>query len=263
MHDECRDAIGAQREAVAAAFAWCTDALGERYSLLLEDSNGNGGRHLWGYFDEPVPTPALYVYLSSVAGACATATGCRPETYPKQPRLGQSREGAPQVGNWLRLPGRHHTKPHWSRLAWPGEDWRAGAAAARLLFDWPASPASAVPPLDAYATIATPRPPVRTLPAPRTGGRADRIARYVDKLPLGVAGSGRSNHLFRLAAFLHHDMQCDHMEALPFSTPGTRATRPRCRRGRSRRRGERRALWRAPCRLTRPRGRPCRRARSR
>lgn len=43
----------------------------------------------------------------------------------------------------------------------------------------------------------------------------ERIARYVDKLPHGVAGTGRSNHLFRLAAFLRHDVLCSSAEALP------------------------------------------------
>ncbi|HEY0931782.1 MAG TPA: hypothetical protein VGE27_17805 [Gemmatimonas sp.] len=216
VHDECGNAIDMQREAVAAAFSWCIDALGERISLLLEDSNGNGGRHLWGYFESPVATPALFVYLSATAGECFEATGFRPETYPKQPRLALTRTGTQQVGNWLRLPGRHHTKAHWSRLAWPGGEWQSGAEAARMLFDWPASDPTAIPPLDAYAAIETP-PPARQQQFPKLlagGARADRIARYVEKLPHGVAGSGRSNHLFRLAAFLCHDAQCTSVEAL-------------------------------------------------
>lgn len=214
VHDECVDQ-DAQRAAVAEGFAWCVDALGERAALLLEDSNGNGGRHLWGYFDAPVETPALFVFLSAVAGACLEATGYRPEIYPKQPRLGLTRDGTQQVGNWLRLPGRHHTKAHWSRLAFPGEEWQSGANAAALMLRWPATPASVIPPFDAYAAIATPKPVKQQFPKLLVGGaRADRIARYVDKLPHGVAGSGRSNHLFRLAAFLRHDMQCTDTEAL-------------------------------------------------
>lgn len=149
-----------QRDAVARGFAWCVDALGERIALLLEDSNGLGGRHLWGYFDAPVSTPALYVYLAGIVGACEEATGYKPETYPKQPRLTLNRKGEAQVGNWLRLPGRHHTRAHWSRLAVPGGIWRSGAAAARLLLDWPPTEASAIPPIAAYEAIKTP-PPVR------------------------------------------------------------------------------------------------------
>lgn len=217
VHDECGDAIDAQREAVGAAFAWCTDVLGERFSLLLEDSNGNGGRHLWGYFEEPVPTPALFVYLSAIAGECFAATGCRPETYPKQPRLGLTKTGAQQVGNWLRLPGRHHTKPHWSRLAWPGGAWQSGGGAARMLFDWPASDPSAVPPLDAYAAIETP-PPARRQQFPKLlvgSARSERIEHYVERVPHGGAGTRRSDRLYNIAVFLRHDMQCSPTEAFP------------------------------------------------
>ena len=35
-----------------------------------------------------------------------------PETFPKQPMLGKGKG----FGNWLRLPGRHHTLPHWTRV---------------------------------------------------------------------------------------------------------------------------------------------------
>lgn len=222
VHEE--DADGADltthRLRVDEAVAWCVDALGERCALLLEDSNGNGGRHLWARFDAPVSTPALFVLLATTADACEQATGYRPETYPKQPNRPRKKDGAPQLGNWLRLPGLHHTRPHWSRLARPGDAWQSGADAAALLLAWPATPANAVPPLSAYPKPAAPpassgvpyRRPGETLERPSQ--RADRIARYVDKLPHGTAGTGRSDHCYRLACFLRYDMGCTDAEAL-------------------------------------------------
>src|SRR5207249_4880532 len=50
-----------------------------------------------------------------------------PETFPKQPGIPPGR-----YGNWLRLPGRHHTRPHWSRV-WDGAGWREGAEAVAFL----------------------------------------------------------------------------------------------------------------------------------
>lgn len=201
-------------ERVRDGLAWCTRALTASCSVLLEDSNGAGGRHLWVRFTHPVPTARVYAWLYRLATDCMTATGYRPELYPKQGVLPRGK----QFGNWLRLPGLHHSRPHWSRLAFPGERWQRGAAAVERLLAWSATPSEVVP-------LDLPAPPSdgpRTsmphgLPLSPTGerNRAQRIARYVAKLPTGTAGTGRSNHCYRLACFLRHDMQCTDMEAIP------------------------------------------------
>lgn len=202
-------------ETVRAALAWCVEAMTPSCSILLEDSNGAGGRHLWVRFDAPVATPRLYAWLYDLARRCGDATGYRPETYPKQGELPSGK----QFGNWLRLPGLHHTRPHWSRLAFPGERWQRGAAAVERFLAWDATSGDVVP-------ADLPEPPSLMMhrsvthhglsPSP-TGerNRAQRIARYIEKLPLGTAGTGRSNHCYRLACFLMHDMQCTEGEALP------------------------------------------------
>lgn len=210
-----------QRERVSSGFAWCVDALGERCSLLLEDSNGDGGRHLWAYFTAPVQTPALFALLVRTADACVTATGYRPELYPKQAHLPPRPDGTPKVGNWLRLPGLHHTRPHWSRLSRPGEPWARGADAAAVFLAWPATAAETIPPVEAWPTpeeepVAVDGTPSYRLPLSRgaPGDRLRAILRYVDKLPVGGAGTGRSDHCYRLACFLAHDMLCTEGEAL-------------------------------------------------
>jgi hypothetical protein len=47
-----------------------------------------------------------------------------PEVFPKQESLSER----VQFGNWLRLPGRHHTREHLTRV-WDGCDWLEGEEA--------------------------------------------------------------------------------------------------------------------------------------
>lgn len=174
---------------------------------VLEDSNGVGGWHVWVYFDAPVPTADVYTWLDALAERARLAFGVAIETYPKQ---ASARGG---FGNWLRLPGRHHSKAHWSRVARPGESWASGADAARVLLSWPSSPAGIVPPASVW--------PLRSVGAPvESSSRTDLpavrspvIADYVSQLGHGAAGSGRSIRLFHLARFLRHRMRATETEA--------------------------------------------------
>lgn len=211
---------------VRNALDWFTDVLGERLSLLIEDSNGNGGFHLWAYFDQPVPTSALFAWLQELASECNAVVGIRPETYPKQ---GFIPIGG--FGSWLRLPGRHHTKAHWSRVCRPGEEWVSGEPACdTIVRRWPPTPADAIPILAANlaapsGVVATTKRIVETLrDTPRN--RAKVIAAYVRKLPHGDAGTQRSDKLFSLARFLRHGMQCSEAEALPVLRAWDTGNRP-------------------------------------
>ena len=139
---------------------------------LLYESNGRGGYHCRVLFDRPVPGPELFRFgrwLTSGAAACGLAD--RPESYPKQATLG----GTKRWGNWLRVPGRHHTRDFWSR-AWNGETWLAGAAAvAHLLAVRPADPR--LIPFEAVVAeaervgMAGPAAPERPRAAPAAGDR--------------------------------------------------------------------------------------------
>ena len=77
---------------------------------LLEDSNGDGGYHVWVLFAEPVPSKVLYRFGQWLVGSGH-------ETFPKQAELAKGK-----LGNWLRLPGKHHTREHWSRF-WGDGEW--------------------------------------------------------------------------------------------------------------------------------------------
>jgi hypothetical protein len=113
------DAVGADvraRRNLAGALAWWR-AFGERgYDPLLFDSSGRGGYHLWVLFAEPAPTAAVFDLVKTVASTWeANQLEEEPEVFPKQPRPGS-------LNAWFRLPGMHHTQPHYSRL-WSGEEW--------------------------------------------------------------------------------------------------------------------------------------------
>ena len=113
------DAVGADvraRRNLAGALAWWR-AFGERgYDPLLFDSSGRGGYHLWVLFAEPAPTATVFDLVKAVASTWeANQLEEEPEVFPKQPRPGS-------LNAWFRLPGMHHTQPHYSRL-WSGEEW--------------------------------------------------------------------------------------------------------------------------------------------
>lgn len=91
---------------------------------LVEDSNGTGGYHVWVRFAAPVATAALFAFAHRSLTDCEL-DAATVETFPKQAALPPGK-----YGNWLRLPGRHHTRAHWSRF-WAAEHgWLIGEAAA-------------------------------------------------------------------------------------------------------------------------------------
>src|SRR5262249_44432250 len=90
---------------------------------LLSDSNGAGGFHLMVLFREPVPTPSVFAFAQWLVRDYGALGMTAPEVFPKQARIKPC-----GFGNWLRLPGRHHSRAHWSRV-WNGSSWLEGAAA--------------------------------------------------------------------------------------------------------------------------------------
>jgi hypothetical protein len=206
------DAHGPQEpayyDALTHAAGWLAIQLDSAGAVpLVEDSNGAGGYHVWIYFDAPVPTAQVYAWLDALAERARLGSGVAVETFPKQ----ASARGA--FGNWLRLPGRHHTRAHWSRVARVHGEWQSGADAVRTLLEWSATPVAVVPPLSAWPL---PCSGITADAAPNIPSeRAPIIRAYLRKLPHGSAGTERSNKLFSLARFLRHGMGCTDAEALP------------------------------------------------
>jgi P4 family phage/plasmid primase-like protien len=91
---------------------------------ILEDSDGKGGLHFWVFFSRIVPTAKVFAFLAWLTSDAAKWGVKVLEKFPKQPNIkGRGKE----VGNWLRLPGRHHKRDHWSKV-WDDVtgEWREG-----------------------------------------------------------------------------------------------------------------------------------------
>lgn len=179
---------------------------------LIEDSDGGGGLHLWTLFDRPAPAPAVYAFAQAVL----SETSAHAETYPKQAHV-----PAGKYGSWLRRPGRHHTRPHWSRFL-DGDTWRDGADAARLWLEAPRCDPTALVkvaatlPAPASVDDAPPAGRVLAWQAPAQSGDVDRrVQGYMRRLPTGLgAGEGRNHAGYRFACWLVRDMALDDADAL-------------------------------------------------
>ncbi len=100
------------------------------FGPLLFKSNGRGGFHILVIFDSPVPTHLVYRFGNAVVAHWKElGLAESPEVFPKQPSLDGSK-----LGNWVRLPGLHHTYDFYTEV-WDGEKWLAGQAAVDRICD--------------------------------------------------------------------------------------------------------------------------------
>lgn len=98
------------------------------FDPLLIDSNGDGGFHLTVIFREAMPTEKVFAFGRwLVQDWKALGLTQDPETFPKQASV---KSGF--YGNWIRLPGRHHKRDHYSRI-WNGTKWLEGVLAIRAI----------------------------------------------------------------------------------------------------------------------------------
>jgi hypothetical protein len=198
-----------------AALGWYTRLAALGFRPLLTGSNGTGGYHLRIIFNRPIPSGRVYALMHWLTGDFAGhGLAARPETFPKQPRLTPG-----GYGNWLRIPGRHHTTEYRSQV-WDGARVLAGAAAVEhilaLTGDDPARIPAAVEPSrrpDSNGHVARVLPTAR--PLPTGGASAAAIRAYAARV--GSRGEGeRSDAAYQFAAFLTHDLDLSVRDALPW-----------------------------------------------
>ncbi len=115
LHDE--DDLSVTREGnFVAAKGWLTKLVEMGFDPLLFDSNGRGGYHLWIIFDQPMRTKSVRKFAESVVSDFdKKGLDAPPDLFPGNFR-------SHHYGSWLRLPGRHHTHQHYSRV-WNDEPW--------------------------------------------------------------------------------------------------------------------------------------------
>jgi hypothetical protein len=189
-----------------AALAWYARLLDLGLVPLLTGSNGAGGYHLRCLFSEAAPTPLVYALLHwLIADYASHGLAAPPETFPKQPRI---KSGG--YGNWLRLPGRHHTCDYWSEV-WDGARWLTGEAAVAHILALRGADPGRIP-----AWLRPPRRPIQqdlgaVAPAtlPPSGPDARTVARiraYLARLPHRSAGERRDDIAYGFAAWLVRDL---------------------------------------------------------
>jgi hypothetical protein len=139
LHDT--DDLTVSREGnLAAACGWRQVLADRGLDPLLMDSNGIGGFHLLIVFAMPMSTDSVHEFGRKLAQDYERrGLAQKPEVFPGKPDWDR-------YGDWLRLPGRHHTRQHYTRV-WNDEPfaetpWLEGHDAIdRILATRPADPA--------------------------------------------------------------------------------------------------------------------------
>jgi hypothetical protein len=191
-----------------AALAWYDRLVAMGFRPLLTDSNGKGGYHLLLLLAEPAPTPRVHHYLKDlVADHAAHGMARPPELFPKQPQVTERNP----FGNWLRVPGRHHTRDHHSRV-WDGAGWLSGGKAVERILALGGDPTALVPELPPVPPVPSrPPKPVRPMQVcyslPSAGGDVtSRVRAYLARLPHLGEGQGRDDVAYQFACWLVRDL---------------------------------------------------------
>ncbi len=95
---------------LAAARGWCQVLTQKGLDPLLMDSNGMGGIHILVVFAEPMSSGSAHEFVRKLtADFEQRGLPRKPEVFPGKPKWDH-------FGPALRLPGRHHSRPHYTRV---------------------------------------------------------------------------------------------------------------------------------------------------
>jgi len=120
QHDPSAPATPAAN--LRAALAWYDTLKEQGFHPILEDSSGRGDYHLWVIFGSKVDAGTAWMFARTLVGNYADLSlPVPPKVYPRRAQV----ESA-SFKDWVRLPGRHHSHNHWSKI-WDGGKWLEGA----------------------------------------------------------------------------------------------------------------------------------------
>ena len=130
LHNE--SVVNADEMAAAnfhAALTWANRLRDQKMDPLLLDSNGVGGFHLWVLLDREYPLARVYDFADAIRSDWEEfGLPRKPEMFPPKREV---KEG--DLPYTLRLPGRHHTRPFYSRVwnfdAMGENEWLEGGEA--------------------------------------------------------------------------------------------------------------------------------------
>jgi hypothetical protein len=124
-----------------AALGWFRVLAARGFRPLLYD-DGNGGFHLRILLADLVPAERVHYYLNDlVADHALYGLADPPEVFPKAPNPAGRGKG---LGNWARLPGRHHKRPYWCRV-FDGKRWLEGDEAIDFILSLEGHPIDLIP----------------------------------------------------------------------------------------------------------------------
>jgi hypothetical protein len=109
LHDD--DDLSVTREGnFVAAKAWWNRLREMGFDPILFDSNGKGGYHLFVFFCKPMDSKSVRSFVENfVSDFDRHGLDDPPDLFPGS-------FGPNHLGSWLRIPGRHHTRKHYSRV---------------------------------------------------------------------------------------------------------------------------------------------------
>jgi hypothetical protein len=109
LHDP-EEGTATREENLFAVQGWYRQLVDMGMDPILMDSNGIGGFHLLVIFEEPMSTHDVHKFGQQlVADYARRGLEQKPEIFPDKPTWDR-------YGGWLRLPGRHHSRPHYTRV---------------------------------------------------------------------------------------------------------------------------------------------------
>jgi hypothetical protein len=116
-----------------ALFAWAWRLRAQGMDPLVMDSNGVGGFHIWVLFDKEYPLADVYDFGEAIRSEWEEyGLPRKPEMFPPKREVGPD-----DLPYTLRLAGRHHSRPHYTRIynfEFPDEaEWLDGGDAIEVM----------------------------------------------------------------------------------------------------------------------------------
>ena len=113
LHDEnVRNADEIIEANKTALFAWAGRLRDMGMDPLVMDSNGEGGYHIWVLLDDEYPLGRAFDFVDSIRADWQDfGLPRKPEVFPPKRAVGPD-----DLPYTLRLAGRHHTRPHYTRV---------------------------------------------------------------------------------------------------------------------------------------------------
>lgn len=140
----------------------------------LEDSDGQGGLHLWVLFDPSAPIDAAYRFAKFLRSDYPSDDI---ETNPKQ-------RSAKSWGNGVRLPGHHHKRQHVSRF-WGDAAWLDAEESIELMLYLPTNKIHVLDIMGDFDPDRKPQPPPKVYahrPATGNGGSVTQAEEHIEQV---------------------------------------------------------------------------------